>query len=154
MLPCGSKFFPVRVPSKVSGNELAEMILAIPFFSTPCISFHSTPCFKICPKFPICSCPIKPVRLLSSPVSQDVKFSFKAFDFRHNSSGFVYIHCEVTVCRIADPNCMMGCANRTKRAASVNPFGGSHLLSTGPFVMAGDNVKEGKENRKLQERSD
>lgn len=90
------------------------------------------------------SCPVKPVRLLSSPVSQDVKFSFKAFDFRHNSSGFVYIHCEVTVCRTSDSNCMMGCGTRTRRAASVNPFGGSHLLSTGPFILPREEAKEGK----------
>ena len=90
------------------------------------------------------SCPISPVRLLSGPVSQDVKFSFKAFDFRHNSSGFVYIHCEVTVCGTSDANCMMGCGRRTRRATSVNPFGGSHLLSTGPFVMERDEAKNGK----------
>ena len=90
------------------------------------------------------SCPVPPVRLLSSPLSQDVKFSFKAFDFRHFSSGFVYIHCEVTVCSRSDSNCMMGCSRRTRRAASVSQYGGSHLLSTGPFVMAREDIKDGK----------
>lgn len=89
------------------------------------------------------SCPVSPTQLLSSSVSQDVKFSFKAFDFRHSSSGFIYIHCEVTVCSTTDPNCVMSCSKRTRRAASVNPFGGSHLLSAGPFQMAKEDVKEG-----------
>ena len=37
----------------------------------------------------------------------------------------------------------MGCSTRTRRAASLSPFGGSQLLSTGPFPVARDDVKEG-----------
>ena len=78
-------------------------------------------------------CPKDNVRLLSTNVSSDVRFSFKAFDFRHNSSGFIYIHCEVAVCGADDIACRMECASRGKR--SVSSRQGSHLVSTGPLLV-------------------
>ncbi|XP_045191486.2 ZP domain-containing protein-like, partial [Mercenaria mercenaria] len=78
-------------------------------------------------------CPKDRVRLLSTDESSDVRFAFKAFDFRHNASGLVYIHCEVSVCETGDVLCKMGCTSRAKRSASSRQ--NSHLVSSGPLFV-------------------
>ncbi|KAL4234437.1 hypothetical protein ACF0H5_006083 [Mactra antiquata] len=78
-------------------------------------------------------CPRDDVHLLSKLNSSDVRFSFKAFDFRHDSSGFIYLHCEVSVCEMVDTTCNMGCGTRAKRSVHIQQK--SHLISTGPFLV-------------------
>lgn len=79
-------------------------------------------------------CPKENVRLLSKEDSSDVKFTFKAFDFRHNSSGFIYVHCEVAVCNTDDVTCKMGCEARARRSAESSRHK-SHLVSAGPLFV-------------------
>ncbi|XP_052816503.1 oncoprotein-induced transcript 3 protein-like isoform X1 [Mya arenaria] len=78
-------------------------------------------------------CPVNNVRLLTASDSSDVKFTLKAFDFRHNASGFVYLHCQVSICGAVDDGCRMGCGARVKRSASGSD--GTLLVSTGPFYV-------------------
>ncbi|XP_052233959.1 oncoprotein-induced transcript 3 protein-like isoform X2 [Dreissena polymorpha] len=78
-------------------------------------------------------CAVNGVRLLSNDSDGDVRFALKAFDFRHNASGFVFLHCQVSVCGVADDSCRMGCLTRSRRA--VNGGKSSHLVSTGPFYV-------------------
>ena len=81
------------------------------------------------------SCPTNDAKLLSSEDSKDVRFTFKAFDFRHNSSGFVFIHCQVSVCSSSDVTCKSGCGARAKRSAHAYQSVDSHLVSTGPLFV-------------------
>lgn len=91
--------------------------------------------------FLVYRCPSNGVRLLSNKNSSDVRFAFKAFDFRHDSTGFIYLHCEVAVCERNDLSCSMDCSPRTKRSVDTNKK--SHLISAGPFFVQKDKIKKG-----------
>ncbi|KAL3860266.1 hypothetical protein ACJMK2_010412 [Sinanodonta woodiana] len=83
-------------------------------------------------------CPVNNAKIHPSGIN-DVKFSFHAFNFRHNTSGIVYVHCQVSVCLDTDPACVVGCVTRKKRSASVREGTiTSNLISTGPFVLTAD----------------
>ncbi|OWF37920.1 Zona pellucida sperm-binding protein 4 [Mizuhopecten yessoensis] len=84
-------------------------------------------------------CPVIPSVTIHSSPSSEVHLSFRAFQFSSHPGAPVYVHCEVYVCPLSNPQCVTGCTNnagRSRRAAA----GGikSHLVSTGPFPVADD----------------
>lgn len=82
-------------------------------------------------------CAEKPAKMISQEADRDVKFSFKAFDFRQHASGLVYVHCEVFVCKPEEPDCSNKCQVRTRRAATGSSVQeGFHLVSSGPFLVS------------------
>ncbi|XP_060080507.1 zona pellucida sperm-binding protein 1-like, partial [Ylistrum balloti] len=85
-------------------------------------------------------CPaISSVTIHSSP-TYEVHLSFHAFQFINHPGAPVYVHCEVYVCPLSNPQCVTGCTNNVvgrSRRAAVGAMK-THMVSTGPFPVTND----------------